>query len=476
MNIKTGIPIVLIGSVLLALARPVTNGAPLLNAQAPERCHLECDCPGAGCCRLVCSGTTPGSGGGGGGGGSGGGGSTGGGGGGSGGAWGGDGICNFERCITWKAQWDPHGGWGTGWQDGVCRVLPGPDGSPVSDFGAAWVMMYAPCNDPIHPIFFHPLNQCCGAAAPTPTPEYDDNPLHCLEGPESFVPGDGWVEYRIGEDWCGLTMEATAHARPVEVSFNPGPRSLVNMETTFYADTNLEPNDWAMSGAVDDWDPEAWEEQKSKWIKMDTACPGENTEFSPAYKNFRIGVRLQRVTPESNYFPLKERVPCWTAWDWDERDWGSPKTSCADQSIGPVVEHTYLTSSAGKPQNGMGLDGVANLPAYQVGVESYWVAHWRWEWDALECKGHTTCTYRKCKGDDAEGHCTGWEDVVAHPCAQVGWTHHVKQGAIDLSEPPCSNPTWFLKSHLIRTPDDRVGNALPVPIIEVQGVIENPNP
>jgi hypothetical protein len=146
-----------------------------------------------------------------------------------------------------------------------------------------------------------------------------------------------------------------------------------------------------------------------------------------------------------------------------------------------VAAHTWLTSSFGRPANGMSLSGVADLPAYQVGVETYWAPQARWEWEHWECTEWQECTYEtehdcNCEGEGPERHCDTCEEKhTDRVCAQVGVVREHREFMPDLRDPEwCGLDHMYLASHTVRTPDGRVLTALPVPVIEVQGVIQAP--
>jgi hypothetical protein len=141
---------------------------------------------------------------------------------------------------------------------------------------------------------------------------------------------------------------------------------------------------------------------------------------------------------------------------WDERSWGQPKE---DASRSQLTEHTYVTSSAQKPENGPG-----NLPAYQVQAHSYWVIDWRMTWE--HAFRWTDCRRTGNRTDFCDGR-SGYE-VVNH----VEWQAESDDGTADLRN--YGAPHFYADSTLIRTPDGRTMDILPVPVIEVQGVIGNP--
>jgi len=144
------------------------------------------------------------------------------------------------------------------------------------------------------------------------------------------------------------------------------------------------------------------------WVEMP---PGTTRCSEPVNQDGRRGwVRCVRW----------ELLPGEPIWDFDDGTVGG----------GSPVFHTYYTSSWGKPENGPGLGGRNNLPAYQVEVYTRWQAFGRetwWEWD----------------GNSWQFHDSGWMwlDLRA-----FGW------------------PSWYCESTAIE----------PVPVIEVQGILSSP--
>jgi hypothetical protein len=386
-----------------------------------------------------------------------------------GGPWGGAGLCYTYRCMLTR--------------DNVCRIDTDPQGRPSPFYGAADVTIVSLCSDPINQVVdIRPHNTCCQLAEPTPTPVTKLPSAPCVQNPAYFNVGDGWIRHVIDNKcYKDFGLEATAYAPPVEVLYNPGPRAMVAVETEFRADRDLSAPDYAWSGTVEDFDPGAWtvKDHSRSWdVKAGSGCPQptQRVEHAPYYFDFKIGVRLLRVGPDTQ---LDDRPPCWVTWNWDERDWGRPQSTCGDEKMGTLAYHTWLTSSAGKPQNGMGLDGIANLPAYQVGVETYWAPQARWEWKHWECTSHDTCTYTTthdchCKHDEAGNKecdtCT--EEHTSTVCSKVEVVQEHREFMPDLRNPEwCGLDHMYLKSPFVKTPDGRVLTALPVPVIEVQGVI-----
>lgn len=113
-------------------------------------------------------------------------------------------------------------------------------------------------------------------------------------------------------------------------------------------------------------------------------------------------------------------LPGTPIWDFDDGTFDT----------GDPVYHTYYTSSWEKPQNGPGLGGRNDLPAYQVLLITRWEAFGRetwWEWD----------------GTAWDFHDSGWM-----------W--------LDLRN--LGRPAWYCESQALE----------PLPVIEVQGVLSGP--
>ena len=133
-------------------------------------------------------------------------------------------------------------------------------------------------------------------------------------------------------------------------------------------------------------------------------------------------------------------------WIWDERSWNGPASTLSQEQ---EANHTYITSSAQKPLNGIG-----SLPGYQVEAHTWWIAEWKMSWEHAQCvAAQPTDT---CDGQ------TSYRKV---------WNGDGQAGTVDLRQPPINNSTFYAESTLVRVPDGRVMNVLPVPVIEVQGVI-----
>ena len=259
----------------------------------------------------------------------------------------------------------------------------------------------------------------------TPTPiTIKVNPLPC---PVTFT--------QVGLSCLiGWVRRAEAQIPPVPISYRPYPRGIVTDRMEFTAG-NLIVQDWACtSPQVDNWNPRTW-------------------GYDEDYRNLYFCIRWRQVASPN---PSPDPAPAWIRYVWDERSWGQPKE---DASRSQLTEHTYVTSSAQKPENGPG-----NLPAYQVQAHSYWVIDWRMTWE--HAIRWSDCRRTGNRNDFCEGR-SGYE-VVNH----VDWQAESDDGTADLRN--YGAPHFYADSTLIRTPDGRTMDILPVPVIEVQGVIGNP--
>jgi hypothetical protein len=261
----------------------------------------------------------------------------------------------------------------------------------------------------------------CGT--PTPT-TIKVNPLPC---PAGFT--------QTGV-WCiiGWVRRAEAQIPPVPISYRPYPRGIVTDRMEFTAG-NLIVQDWACtSPQVDNWNPRTW-------------------GYDEDYRNLYFCIRWRQIAWPN---PSPDPAPAWIRYVWDERGWGQPKE---DASRSQLTEHTYVTSSAQKPENGPG-----NLPAYQVQAHSFWVIDWRMTWE--HAFRWTDCRRTGNKTDFCDGR-SGYKTVN-----HVEWQAESDDGTADLRN--YGAPHFYADSTLIRTPDGRTMDVLPVPVIEVQGVIGNP--
>lgn len=259
----------------------------------------------------------------------------------------------------------------------------------------------------------------------TPTPiTIKVNPLPCPAG---------FTQQGV---WCiiGWVRRAEAQIPPVPITYRPYPRGLVNNKIEFTA-PGLIVQEWVCtSPQVDNWNPRTW-------------------GYDEDYRNLYFCIRWRQIAWPN---PAPDPAPAWIRYVWDERAWGQPQE---DASRSPLTEHTYVTSSAHKPENGPG-----NLPAYQVRAHSYWVIDWRMTWE--RAFRWTDCRRTGNRNDICDGQ-RGYQ-VVQH----VEWRAESDDGTADLRN--YGAPHFYADSTLVRTPDGRVLNVLPVPVIEVQGVIGNP--
>lgn len=257
-----------------------------------------------------------------------------------------------------------------------------------------------------------------GCITPTPSPSGNIGSLPCAD--VDF--GQGGIQCTIGWD-----RRVSARIPPVPVGYLPFPRGIVYDPMQF----NLPPlvvQGWQCSNPpLDGWDPIGW-------------APSEN------YRKLIFCLRWRQVKHPD---PIQDPSPAWAEWTWDERPWGQPKGAL---SFERETNHTYVTSSAEKPENGLG-----ERPSYQVQARTYWVVEWKENWDRRE---------EYCVSGNANDTCKG----QAGQRKQVRWVPEARAGVTDLRE--YGNGNFWASSTRIRTPWGAEMNVLPVPVIEVQGVIE----
>lgn len=245
---------------------------------------------------------------------------------------------------------------------------------------------------------------------------------------------------------CNLNWIARVRATipPVPTIYTPYPRGLNRDPITFMA-TGLTIQDWHCSRDIDGWDPETW-----------TA----NDDFA----DFHFCLRWRQVAPpdpeesrDSGYGGY-DPAPAWADWIWDERSWGNPKQS---SSAGPIITHTYETSSADddkgygyerKPRN-----GPEDRASYQVQVTTYWVVDWYMRWKERMC--------RQDPDENPDNVCKGQSEMIEY------WIdRQIGPHGLDLRSPGIGNDHYWTSSKSIVTPDGRQMDVLPVPVIEVQGI------
>ena len=168
--------------------------------------------------------------------------------------------------------------------------------------------------------------------------------------------------------WCLIAWVRRAEARipSVPISYKPYPRGIVADRMEFTAPGLIVQNWACTSPQVDNWNPNSW-------------------GYDEDYRNLYFCIRWRQIAwPD----PSPDPAPAWIRYVWDERSWGQPQEDASRQQ---VTEHTYVTSSALKLENGpANPTGTFSLPAYQVQAHSYWVIDWRMTWErayrSTECK------------------------------------------------------------------------------------------
>ncbi len=257
-----------------------------------------------------------------------------------------------------------------------------------------------------------------GCLTPTPRPSTRIGPLPCAD----VSVGQGGIQCTVAWD-----TRVSARIPPVPVGYLPFPRGIVYDAMQF----NLPPlivQGWQCnSPSIDGWDPLAW-------------APSSN------YRKLVFCLRWRQVKhPEPEIDP----APAWAEWRWDERPWGNPK---GELSFKRETNHTYVTSSAEKPTNGLG-----ERPSYQVQVRTYWVVEWKENWERRE---------EYCVDGNAGDVCNGQIGMRK----ETRWIPEGRGSVTDLRA--YGNANFWASSTRIKTPWGADMNVLPVPVIEVQGVIE----
>jgi len=259
---------------------------------------------------------------------------------------------------------------------------------------------------------------CAGGCTTPAPPTQTIRPIPCAD--VNF--GGGGIQCTIGWD-----RRVSAKIPGVPVGYTPFPRGIVYDPMQFYL-APLVTQSWKCSDELDGWDPIAW---------------GPSGD----YRKLVFCLRWRQVkSPE----PEQDPAPGWAEWFWDERAWGDPK---GELSLKREASHTYVTSSADKLTNGLG-----NRPSYQVRVRTYWIVEWKENWERRE----TTCVFTGNPNDVCDG----------QPSARktTEWVPEGRAGTGDLRE--YGGAHFWAESSRIKTPWGVEMDVLPVPVIEVQGVIE----
>lgn len=300
---------------------------------------------------------------------------------------------------------------------------------------------------------------------------------HCSEcedsssdspGPPDFQDLPCPAEYRDGSlgTGCRWDIYTRDYLLPVRVKRQPWPRGLVTVPNIL----ELMPDPrWGQAGEGGAWSG-----------KAPQGYPDANT------RNYTIGLRWKRIEVNGNE----------VCWDWDERPWnigkdygygeikavtcGNPGTHIYETSSGDIVDPAHYGDEGDKPRNGPGLDMRTDLPAYQVGITTYWEAQWKVEYDRYEVVDHVEGWYYD---GIAEDHMRCDPQYNDPRCKWVSrdireWRHH-EDGwhTIDLSKlrPGPWYEEWHAAVSFNGTPTR--GNwveevpGVPVPVIEVQSVI-----
>ena len=305
--------------------------------------------------------------------------------------------------------------------------------------------------------YFQSPSECEGSSSDSPGPT-DSQDLPC---PATYSDDGG-----LGTD-CGWNIYTRDCLLPVRVKRQPWPRGLVTVPNIL----ELMPDPrWGQAGEGGAWSG-----------KAPQGYPDANT------RNYTIGLRWKRITNDAG------QEVCW---DWDERPWnigkdygygeikavtcGNPGTHIYETSSGDKIDPTHYGDEGDKPRNGPGLDMRTDLPAYQVGITTYWEAQWKVEYDRYEVVDHVEGWYydgvvagnMECNPAFGDPRCK-W---VSRD--EWDWVHH-EDGwhTIDLSKlrPGPWYEEWHGAVSFNGTPthDNWVEEVpgIPIPIIEVQSVI-----
>jgi len=300
----------------------------------------------------------------------------------------------------------------------------------------------------------------CVPPTPEPPPETNDPPC-----PVSPIGGGMGV-------WCGdYRIDVQAVVPPHLVVRSPWPRGLVTVPNQF--SILPDPQFSEPGGAVGEW--------SSKGAAVDADRTDGSHEGQVA--NYRMGLRWRRV----------DELPAWT---FDERSWNLGRDFgggvVVNSARGTDVSHAYETASSDvdnpeshgdagdKPRNGPSLAGEWNLPAYQVIVGTHWALDWAQQWDQWEkvdtieecCHDNGTC-----KDKDYEGCANGWDGWSRHTEDVYEWVHH-SDGWYTVDLTRWGEPNWYYTSYSVRSSGDGMNwgpvlDVVPVPIIEVQSIIED---
>ncbi|MBU0493821.1 MAG: hypothetical protein KKA73_09270 [Chloroflexi bacterium] len=300
----------------------------------------------------------------------------------------------------------------------------------------------------------------CHVCWGTPTPSRTPGPTSIAPTPvcQPLIGAGGRVQ--VDPD-CIAQVQAVIPC--VEVYRTPYPRSLVGHETAFIADP-------ASHNVA-----EFWSNQLPEGVPDDrTTCMGVQTW---RYRHYQLGLKWVRIdSPQWDYgVGVPGPYPPQPNWNFDERSWNL----VAPIASGEQVQHTYQTSSWGKPQNGP--DG---LPSYQVRYTTYWALFWAVQFDEWECvDGEDRCVPRNPDGTcrrQATSYlnycgdvCPGQSGNAYWVCTECDWVPKFNGWhLIDLREDGA--PNWYETSVKVAIPQQNRGcsSVIPVPVIEVQGVIE----
>ncbi len=316
------------------------------------------------------------------------------------------------------------------------------------------------------------------------------------------VMSDGGVMLECDSDQeSGLSwnyyIKAWASIPPHRVRVEPFPRGLVTVPTelTLLAEPAI-----SQAGGEHFRGDGFYSDRVNLPDPVRTNEAGEEDPHPGDIKDYEIGVRWRRV---GDKYPLFGQVPA-HCFSFDDRAWNGGvgnNVACGRPRVGDgavVASHTYETASWNKLANGPRVDldeGIVvswDLPSYQVSVDTYWIVEWRSRWQAWEATGGMEWSDCTCHGtgepvgiphescDPPPGICYKageWYGKIGEPA--YDWVlHDTDWYPLDLRD--YGYPNWYDDSQMVigggefngRDWWSGIGNAVPVPIIEVQSVLE----
>jgi hypothetical protein len=282
-------------------------------------------------------------------------------------------------------------------------------------------------------------------------------PEECWEIPDSDIPCDDLDLSASGiqcaNSW-GLHVSVSVPCQ--RVGRQPYPRGMVTVYNFLAFDADSSPS---------------WNEAWSRTLGYHECLDNSISHGGRDVRNLRIGLAWGR---------RDDMLPYW--------DFGS-----AGSTRGWTARAAWEHSSYGQPECGPGLQVGEKLPAFPVRVYTYWNAYWRMVYQYLRDERH--CRYDGVEASRNYGNCDNdhdgsidkgyvWKYEVCRdddnhdgiPDDHCWTTYDSGWNLIDLtpfygSSYYISGATGIVPTHLEPNP---ACNGLCIPVIEVQGVIENP--